>query len=101
MAAYEVLAAEHGAYAKTLAANTEDAVTFDKDIDAVEVWSDGTEAIYFTVDGTDPTVGGAGAWEVPKGSALVRECPVPTAGNTIVKLISAGTPKYSVTEVSY
>lgn len=100
MASYTVAADLHGAYAKTLVANTVDTVTFTDDIDRVEVTSNGAAAVYVTVDGSTPTVAGAGTFELPAGAASVREIAVPTAGGTVVKLISAGTPVYSVAETS-
>jgi hypothetical protein len=100
VASYTVAADLHGAYAKTLVANTVDTVTFTDDIDRVEVTSNGAAAVYVTVDGTTPTVAGAGTFELPAGAASVREIAVPTAGGTVVKLISAGTPVYSVAETS-
>lgn len=98
MAAYPVAAGEHGAYAKTLAASVVDTVTFAYDADYIEVWGDGTSAIYFTTDGSTPTVAGANTWELPVGVASSRAVEVGTGGGTVVKVISAGTPKYSVQE---
>ncbi len=56
----------------------------------------GTAEVYFTTNGTDPTVGGAGCHVLPAAiSALdvYDETPGPTS---VVKLISVGTPKVSV-----
>lgn len=101
MANYTVAAGEHGAYAKTLVASTVDTVTFtDRDLDTVEVFSSGAVAVYVTVDGSTPTVGGAATWELPAGGPAVRTITVPTAGATVVKLISASTPVYSVSEAA-
>jgi hypothetical protein len=100
MAAYTVAAGKHGAYAKTLVASTVDTVTFtDHDLDKVEITSNGAAAVYVTVDGSTPAVADAGTFELP-AVAAVREIAVPTAGATVVKLISAGTPLYSVAEPS-
>jgi hypothetical protein len=97
MSSYSVGASELAAHAKVLVASTVDTVTFARDCDTVEVLSlDGSAAIYFTVDGTTPTVGGANTNVVPAAVGSL-ELDVPTAGNTVVKLISAGTPIYSVT----
>jgi hypothetical protein len=97
MSTYTVQASEIGAHAKTLAAGTVDTVTFQRDCNTVEVLSiDGAAAIYFTVDGSTPTVGGANTYLVPAVIGAL-EVDVPTAGNAVVKLISAGTPSYSVT----
>lgn len=57
---------------------------------------DGAAAVYFTTNGTDPTVGGDGCHVLPAAIGAV-EVNDETAGSTsVVKLISAGTPKVSV-----
>jgi hypothetical protein len=80
---------------KTLVASAVDVVTFDHDCDQVSVAADGIAKLYFTVDGSVPTVGGQNTYELP-AAVSVRTVPVPTAGGTVVKLISAGTPTYTV-----
>lgn len=100
MASTNLAAGDHGAYGHTLVANTADTITFGRDLDRVEVYSDGTAALYFTVDGTVPVVGASSTWELPAGAALSRDVAVPTSGHTVVRLISAGTPRYSVSEVA-
>lgn len=100
MAAFTVTGSQIGCYAKQLAASTVDTVTVSGVVDTVEVWSDGTSALYFTADGSTPTVGGAGTYEVPAGASAVRDGvgAKPVAGGvSVVSLISAGTPHYSVT----
>jgi hypothetical protein len=96
VANHTVAADEVGAYNKQLAAATADKVTFGGDVDQVEVFGDGTAAIYFTVDKTVPVVEGAHTYELPNGLPSSRVVSVPTAGDTEVRLISAGTPHYSV-----
>lgn len=84
----------------TLTANTVKTITLSVDANRVNVCSvDGAAEVYVTVDGTTPTVGGNGAWILP---AVIGdlELEVTGAGNTVVKLISAGTPKVSVGAVS-
>lgn len=98
MAAFSVAAGEHGVYQKTLTASTVDTITYAADADNIEVWGDGTAAVYFTVDGTAPTVEGKNTWELPSGAASSRIVEVGTGGGTVVKVVSAGTPKYSVAE---
>jgi hypothetical protein len=98
MAKYTVAAGQVGAHDKTLAANVVDSVSFE-DADHfgyAEVLSDGTAAIYVSVDGTDPTVSGSNTYIVP-AIASARVVPV---GEKPVKLISAGTPTYSVAKAS-
>jgi len=96
MASYTLNAGDIAAYNKTLAAATEDTVTFARAEEYVEVYTDGTSAIYFTVDGSAPAVDGARSLLLP-ASPAVRTVKVPRRdAPTVVKLISAGTPKYSV-----
>lgn len=96
MANHSVAAGELGVRQKTLVADTVDTVTFDRDCDEIEVLiASGTDRIYFTVDGSTPTVAGNNTHEVLGGTAL--RVPVATSGDTVVKLISSTTPAYSVT----
>lgn len=97
MASYSVAAAEVGAYAKVLVASTVDTVTIDRDCDMVRVHNDtGSAAIFFTVDGSAPTVNGQGTYRVPAFAGAYSDVGVTTSGDTTVKLISSGTPTYSV-----
>jgi hypothetical protein len=97
MAAYAVAAGERGAYAKTATADTVDTVTFAGNIFQVEVYGDGTDALYFTTNGSAPTVGGATTFFLPSGSASSRTVRgVPRDGSTVVKVISHGATVYSV-----
>jgi hypothetical protein len=97
VSAYTVPAGDVGVHAKTLVASTVDTVTFTSaDLPEVEVLTDGTADIYVTFGSTKtPTVAGTQCWRVPAGSASAV-LPVHTSGDTIVKLISSGTPGYSV-----
>lgn len=99
MANYSVADNEIGVHDKTLVANTVDTVTFADDLEALEVLSDGNAAIYFTVDGSDPTVGGNNTYKLPAVAAVQSISRIPTSGPTTVKLISKGTPTYDVTRV--
>ncbi len=57
---------------------------------------DGADRVYFTTDGTTPTVAGAGCHVFPAAIGSV-EVDDETPGNTAtVKMISAGTPLVSV-----
>lgn len=84
---------------KVLVANTTDTVTFEKDHNEIEVYSDGTAVLTFRVDGTDPVTNDPRGYSLP-AQASTRTVRVPTAGNTKVKLISSGTPTYTVTVIS-
>lgn len=83
----------------TLTADTVATMTFDRDYDTIEVINvDGAAAVYFTINGDDPEVEGAGTIVLPAAIGGV-EIGNPLTGqldNSTVKLISAGTPKVSV-----
>lgn len=80
----------------TLTANTVKTVTLAVDANKVNICNvDGAAEVYVTVDGTTPTVGGDGAWVLPAAIGDL-ELEVVGPGNTVVKLISAGTPRVSV-----
>lgn len=85
----------------TLVAGQVTTLTFDEDFRRVEVLNvDGAAAVYFRVGAAvPPTVGGAGSDVLPAAIAAV-EVDVHTSGNTVVKLISAGTPTVSVRGVA-
>lgn len=90
MATYSVVRAKHA----TLVASTVDTINLSADHKVVQVHNrDGVSAIYFTVDGTTPTVGGDDILVFP---AAIGWVDVPVGDNAAVKLISAGTPAYSV-----
>jgi hypothetical protein len=61
------------------------------------VLTDGTAPVYFTTNGTTPTISGGACYKIPQAgapSALQVDSQDPF---TEVQLISAGTPTYSVT----
>jgi hypothetical protein len=98
VASYTIAAGEIAAYGKALAASTVDTVTFTaSDRNSVRVYNDtGTAAIHFTTDGTTPTVNGANTYRVPASAGAYLTVEVLGGGATVVKLISSGTPTYSV-----
>jgi hypothetical protein len=99
MATYTLAAGDIGAHNKTLAAGVVDTVTFPADFHRITIISDGAAAIFYTTDGSTPTVAGANCYILPAGavSADTRTPQDVGAGaGTTVKLISAGTPTYSV-----
>jgi hypothetical protein len=80
----------------TLVAATVSTLTFDEDFPQFEITNvDGAAPVYFRFDGVAPTVGGAGCYVVPATITSVRRKPK-TSGNSVVKLISSGTPKVAV-----
>lgn len=88
--------AKHG----TLVAATVATVTFAKDYPVVMVTHrspSNTNPIYFTVDGSTPTAAGDDTFVVmPGGWRSVVASTDQADSSTVVKLISAGTPDYSV-----
>jgi hypothetical protein len=95
MTAYAVAEGDIAVHDKALTASTVDTVTFHDTPRFVEIVTDGTAAIYVTVDGSVPTVSGPNTYKLP-ASASLRVIPHAHAGQP-VKLISTGTPTYSVT----
>jgi hypothetical protein len=80
----------------TLVANTVTTLTFDQDFNRVEVMNvDGAAEVYFTLDRSVPTVAGTGCHVLPAAIGAVELEP-PDNQVTVVKFISAGTPKVSV-----
>lgn len=96
MASYTVVVAKHA----TLTANTVDTVNLPAAATVVEVLNrDGTAEIYFTIDGNDPAVAGDDTNVLPAAMGSL-EVGSPLAAQTVVKLISSGTPKYTVRVLS-
>jgi hypothetical protein len=83
----------------TLVADTVTTVTLDHNYNRVEVLNrDGAAEIYFTVDAGAPTVEGDGCYSLPAAiGGLEKKSPGGRA--TVVKMISSGTPTYSVTGI--
>ena len=98
MASYTVDAGDRGVHGKTLVAATADTVTISTKVHRgyIEIVNENTtSAISATTDGTTPTADADTAYYVPPNS--VKSIPVSAyASSHTVKLISAGTPKYSV-----
>lgn len=99
MATYTANSGERAVHNKTLTGNTEDTVTLGDDFDQVEVMVSAlTAPVYFTVDSTAASVAGGGTYVIASAGSYLQ-VPVPTAGNTIVRLISAAAATYFVTGV--
>lgn len=58
---------------------------------------DGAAEVYFTVNGKTPTVGGNDTYVLPAAISSVEVSRPRTTSAAVVKLISTGTPKVSVT----
>lgn len=92
-----VAAAELAAHAITLTPDTVDTVNFARDCAEVEVLNiNGAGALYFTVDGSTPTVAGKNTHLVPAAAGAGKRVGVRGGGLTAVKLISAAATSYSV-----
>ncbi len=108
MTSYTVPNGHVGAHKKTMAASTVDTVTFQLGSPGtpgwaavprrVEIITDGADDIYVTVDGSDPTVAGTSCWRVPAmpGATVIEVSDSDPTDEVVVKLISPGTPVYSV-----
>lgn len=64
--------------------------------DSISVINRGTVDIFATVNGTDPTVNGDDTFAVPAGGYRSIRVANDSDGTVAVKLISSGTPAYSV-----
>lgn len=86
----------------TLVADTVSTQTLDGDYNRVEVLSvDGASAVYFTIGGATPTVGGASCFVLPAAiGALEVDLTTDASSAAVIKLISSGTPKVSVRGVN-
>lgn len=94
MATHTIATGQVAKHAITLAASTVDTVTFADNVQAVQIISDGAAAVYYTVDGSTPTVGGANCYIIPAAVAVDER--VMNTSIDAVKLISSGTPTLSV-----
>ncbi len=56
----------------------------------------GTAEVYFTTDGSTPTVGGNDCHVLPAAIGAVEVADDTAGANSVVKLISSGTPAVSV-----
>lgn len=99
MASYSVGAGKVGAYAKLAVASTVDTITFADNVDRVEVISDGAARLYFTTDGSTPTVAGDNCYVMP-ATASTRTVKATPSNGTVVKVISSGAPTYDVAKAS-
>lgn len=86
-----------GSTHQVLVAATVDTVTIPSGYPMVEVLNrDSAAIIHFTNDGTIPVTGADGTYVVLPLSALRVTSPT---GANVIKLISVGTPSYSVTGI--
>jgi hypothetical protein len=84
-----------------LVANTVDTINFSLFTPYIEVSTDGSATMAVTVDGTTPAVGGPRSYPIPASMSQRTIRLGPALGrNPSVKLISGGTPTYTVTAVT-
>lgn len=96
VASYTVPEGHVGIHAKTLTANTQDTVTFTGvDLPEIEILSNGEADIYVRIGSGPATVAGTDCYRVMAAMGATS-LPVDTSGDTVIKLISSGTPMYSV-----
>lgn len=93
MADYTVTA-KLGSPAFALVANTVSTVTFDADLNQVEVINATNAEVWWTCDGSTPDPATGNGYYIPTTGIDRRE--PPTSGVTVVKLISAATPTVRV-----
>ncbi len=102
MAEFEVKDGDISVHDKTFTANTVDSIAFNtplKDAEVIRIISDGAAKIYGTLDGSTPTIGGAKTFIIPAVPSVLEEQIGSrfSSAPTVVKLISQGTPTYSIT----
>jgi hypothetical protein len=96
MADHSIAASDRAKHDFALTASTVDTVTFTgTDVGTLQIQSDGTAAVYYTLDGSTPTVGGGNCFRIP-AAVSVDEVQPQTGSATVVKLISSGTPTLSI-----
>lgn len=72
-------------------------MTYADNIGSVQITTDGSAAVYYTVDGRTPQVDSANSHEIPAGAIGIGTMEtVNSPGGDVVKLISDGTPSIRV-----
>lgn len=96
MATHTIASGQVGKHEITLTADTVETVVFEGGLGRATVLShDGAAAVYFTTDGTEPSVAGSNCWVVPAAIGALT-VPVRSSGPNTVKVVSEGTPTISV-----
>jgi hypothetical protein len=98
VASHSIAADEIGVHNVALTANIVETFTFADDVPALVIATDGAAAIYYTLDANAPapTVGGKYAHVMLAALGYYDDLEPPTAGGTVVRMISTGTPVVSV-----
>lgn len=79
----------------TLVPNQVATISFEQNIGADQVISDGSAAAFYTVDGSEPTLDGLNTFELPEGVHSVDErdtTNLPGTPTDVIKIVSAGSP---------
>ncbi|MEV5819292.1 hypothetical protein AB0L22_08965 [Micromonospora haikouensis] len=72
-------------------------IELDRNFDRIEVLNrDGSAEVFFTTDGTDPAIAADGCHVLPAAIGAVEVADQTSGTNSLVKLISAGSPAVSV-----
>lgn len=107
MADYDVPAGHVGVHEKAATADEVDTVRYlagapgtqwGRMPRAVEIVSNGAAAMYVTVDGSQPVVGGTNCYAIPPfpGATVIDVHDTSPDDEVVVKLVSPGTPTYWV-----
>lgn len=108
MAEYTVPAGHIGVHEKTAVAGVVDTVTFEVGSRntpgwgrlprQIEVLTDGAADMYVTVDGSTPVPAATNCYRVPAaaGATVISVADADATDAVVVKVVSAGTPEYSV-----
>lgn len=82
---------------RTLVAGQITTVDLDRNYDRIEVLNrDGSSEVFFTTDGSEPGVAQDGCHVLPAAIGAVEVADQTSGRNSVVKLISAGSPAVSV-----
>lgn len=79
-----------------LVPNEVSTVTFTDNIGAVQIWTDQSAPVFYTVDGRTPEVDARIAFMIPVGTIANAETANTPGGEDVVKLVSAGSPMVRV-----
>lgn len=100
MATRSIATGDVGTAAFTLVASTVDTINFDTAGVKFELYSDGAAEVWYTLDGSTPAVDGADSYYLPAAPCMKELRDTDVAGNAVLKLISAGTPRCRVQRAS-
>lgn len=87
-----------GLHEITLTANVVDTIRWKRNVTSARLFSNGTAKVYYTLDGSEPTVGGTNCYVLPDAVSIYEDLEL---GRTvdIIKVVSSGTPVLHVTKI--